>query len=102
MESLIGARNDGLQVCKSLEESGPLGVHERAVADFAAGAGALTVVVQMRSRNAERGLARGQAPEEVQHGCMAARARVAERPAEDGTQMVLELARLRAFDRPVA
>src|SRR5688572_10865833 len=58
--------------------------------------------MQVSPRNSEHGVAGRKAPDQVQHGSVTARARVPERPPQNRAQMVLELARLRALDRPVS
>src|SRR5690606_28880651 len=50
----------------------------------------------------EEPLARRHAAEQVQHAGMAPRGRVAERPIEHRAQVILELARFGALDRPMA
>ena len=82
--SLIRARNDLSQRRKPLHEARSVFVDQRAMADFAPGARALAVVVQMGAGNAEHRVAGWKAPDQVQHRSVTASARVSERPAEHG------------------
>src|ERR1700733_1197970 len=54
------------------------------------------------ANSSSRRRARGEVADEIDHGGKAARLRSAERQIEDGTQVILELARDRALDGPVA
>src|SRR4051794_40848931 len=85
-----------------LEEALAVVVHERAMADLASGPRALAVVVKMCARDREHGLDRRQLAEQIQHRRVAPGSSRAERPAEHGAQVILELARLGALDGPVA
>src|SRR3984957_12363474 len=75
--------------------------HERAVSELAPRARRLCIVMQMQTAKREQLLARRHAPDEVDHGRIAERARRTERQSEYRAQMILELTRRRALDRPV-
>src|ERR1700694_5807413 len=72
------------------------------VAQFAAGAGGLAVEVEVSVGDGEDFGRIGEGADEIKQGAVAGRSRGAERQAEDGAEMVLELAGDGAFDRPVA
>ncbi len=74
---------------------------DRDVADLAAGAWRLRVVVEVGTRDGEHRTRVGNGADAVDHRVHADRGRRAERPAEDRSEMVLELARDRALDGPV-
>ena len=61
----------------------------------------LAVQVNVRSGNREQALVRRDSSDEVDHDAPAARLGRAERETEDRAQVILELARLGAVDRPV-
>src|SRR5690606_24784523 len=87
---------------EALGEAPAVLVDERAMADLAGRAGLFAVKMNVRARQPEQRLERRHASEEVHHRGEAPRRGVAERPAEDRAKVVLELARDRAFYRPVA
>ena len=77
------------------------GRHDRAMADLAARARLLAVVVPVHAGQGQDGIPLRQGADEIDHRAMPHRARVAERQAEDRPQVVLELRGGRAFDGPV-
>ena len=102
METEIGA----------VEESGEFGEAEGKafgregaegdMAEFAARAGGLAVEMEMGVRDREDFGGFGEIAYEIEHGAVAGEPGGAEREAEDGAEMVLELAGDSAFDGPVS
>jgi len=72
------------------------------MAEFAARAGGLAVEMEMGVRDREDFGGFGEIAYEIEHGAVAGEPGRAEREAEDGAEMVLELAGDGAFNRPVA
>src|SRR5690606_26065488 len=69
--------------------------------ELAVGSRFFTVAVKMYARYTQNVPQSRQFADEVHHGRMANRARAAERQPENGANVVLELARVRPFDRPM-
>src|SRR5690349_18415845 len=61
----------------------------------------LSIVVPMKARFREQRLTRRELAYKVEHGRMPPGLGAAQREAGDGSHVVLELARIRAFDGPV-
>jgi hypothetical protein len=72
------------------------------VAQFAAGARGLSVEMEVRVGDGEDFGGIGKVSDEIEHGTVAGGSRGAERDAEHGTEMILELAGDGALNRPVA
>jgi len=72
------------------------------VAELAGGARGFAVEVEVGVRNGEDFSGFGEVADEVEHGAVAGRSRGTEREAEDGAEVVLELAGDGAFDGPVS
>src|SRR5258707_7226925 len=72
------------------------------MAEFAAGARGFAVEMEVRIGDGENFGGFGEVADEIEHGAVAGGSRGAEREAEDGAEMVLELAGDGAFDGPVA
>ena len=74
---------------------------DRHVPELAAGPRGLAVVVEVRTGHRQHRAPVGERADAVHHHARAARRRRAEGEPQHRAEMVLELARLRAFDRPV-
>src|SRR5436190_21108520 len=74
---------------------------ERHVAELPPVPGRLSVDMEMRSGDVQNGSRSGCRTDEVQHHARAARFRGTERQAGDRAEVVLELARLPALERPM-
>jgi len=72
------------------------------VAEFAAGTGGLAVEMEMGVGDSEDFGGFGEVTDKIEHGAVSCGARGAEREAENGAEMVFELAGDGAFDGPVA
>ena len=72
------------------------------MAKFSPGPRRLAIVVQVHAGHAQDFSRRRHSADQVHHYGVPARTRVAERQAGDSPDMILELAGLGAFDRPVA
>src|SRR5712664_1705680 len=102
VEAEVGAVEEGGEFGEAKGEALGGGGAEGDVAEFAAGAGGLAVEVEVSVRNGEDFRRFGEVADEIEHGAVAGGARGAEREAEDGAEMVFELAGDGAFDGPVA
>src|SRR5690606_2830863 len=91
----------GLQRFEALKQPLAVRIDERHVTDFARGPRCFAIDVYPGTRHAEQLLDGRKPSEQVQHRRVAARGRLAERPAEHGAQVILELTRYRTLDRPV-
>ncbi len=72
------------------------------VAEFAAEAGGFAVEVEVGVGDGEDFGGIGEVADEIEHGAMACGSRRAEGKAEDGAEVIFELAGDGAFDGPVA
>src|SRR5690606_4565618 len=94
-------RSGGSERVEAGVERGWIGGDDRDVAELSARARALAVEVQVRAGHGEDALGVGQRADDVDHRALSAGRGRAERRAGERAQVVLELARLRALDRPV-
>ena len=77
-------------------------IDERHVTKLSSRARSLPVQVHVRAGDAEQVFERRSITDEVEHDRLAERLRRAERESENSANVILELARHRAVDRPVA
>jgi hypothetical protein len=75
---------------------------EGEVAEFAAGAGGFAIEMEVGVGDGQDFGGFGEVADEIEHGAVASGSRRAEGKAEDGAEMVFELAGDGAFDGPVA
>src|SRR4249920_3584186 len=92
-------------MCRNLKHSTPQHIrvvgNHRHMAEFATRTGLLAIPMQMGSLDGEHVVRRWFLTDEVEHRGMVTYAYPAEREAADRPEVVLELARGRALDRPV-
>src|SRR5260370_22699555 len=102
VEAEVGAVEEGGEFgeaeCKAFRGGGA----ESDVAEFAAGARGFAVEVEVGVGDGEDFGGFGEVSDQIQHGAVAGWSRGAERKAEHGAKMILELAGDGAFDGPVA
>ncbi len=79
-----------------------LGAAEGNVAQFAPGAGAFAIEMQVRSGDGKHCWNRRQRPNQVEHDGIAARGGGTEWKTSNGAEVIFKLAALRAFNGPVA
>ena len=102
VEAEVGAVEEGGEFGEAEGETFGGGGAEGDVAEFAAGAGGLAIEMEMGVGDGEDFGGFGNVADEIEHGAMAGKTCGAERNAEDGAEMVFELACDCAFDGPMA
>src|SRR6266403_3820585 len=102
VEAEVGAVEEGGEFGEAEGEAFGGGGAEGDVAEFAAGAGGFAVEMEVGVGDGEDFGGFGEFADEIEHGGMAGESRRAEGEAEDGAEMVFELAGDGAFDGPVA
>lgn len=102
VEAEVRAVEEGGEFGEAEGEAFGGGGAEGDVAEFAAGTGGFSVEVEVGVRDGEDFGGFGEVADEIEHGAVTGGSGGAEREAEDGAEMVLELAGDGAFDGPVA
>src|SRR6266481_9728898 len=102
VEAEVGVVEEGGEFGEAEGEAFGGGGAESDVAQFAAGARGFAVEVEVGVGDGEDFGGFGEVADEIEHGAVAGGSRGAEGQAEDGAEMVFELAGDGAFDGPVA
>src|SRR6266481_153820 len=102
VEAEVGAVEEGGEFGEAKGKAFGGGGAEGDVAEFAAGARGFAVEMEVGVGDGEDLGRFGEVADEIEHGAVAGGSRGAEGQAEDGAEMVFELAGDGAFDGPVA